>query len=63
MSHPSEYPLNVKPGNEPEARAKAAAEQRRRVCLRCRNKFLSAGIHNRVCKVCKDSPDWRSGVA
>ena len=32
-----------------------------RVCLKCREYFLSHGSHNQVCRPCKVGPDWQAG--
>jgi len=37
-------------------------EAKERKCLRCGDKFMSAGIGNRVCQHCKESTVWRSGT-
>ena len=29
-------------------------ETKKRKCLRCGNEFLSNGVHNRLCKSCKE---------
>jgi hypothetical protein len=34
-----------------------------RSCLCCGRAFVSAGAHERVCRVCKDSEEWLAGAA
>jgi hypothetical protein len=34
---------------------------RKRRCLMCRQLFASDGTHNRVCRRCKRSQQWRDG--
>jgi hypothetical protein len=46
---------------------RCAAKQSRagiwRACTMCRERFLSEGIHNRVCLPCKETEVWRYGGA
>jgi len=34
-----------------------------RPCLCCRKTFASAGAHERICRDCKESEEWRAGAA
>ena len=36
-------------------------EQKRRVCLRCQDKFQSEWAGDRICPRCKQSSAWRAG--
>ena len=38
-------------------------EPRRRKCLRCQESFTSAWPGERVCSPCKQTSDWRDGIA
>jgi hypothetical protein len=34
-----------------------------RPCMMCQEKFLSEGVHNRICLQCKDTDTWKYGAA
>ncbi|HEX6093042.1 MAG TPA: hypothetical protein VFZ07_06790 [Dongiaceae bacterium] len=38
-------------------------EPKRRKCLRCQESFTSAWPGERVCSPCKQTSDWRDGIA
>ena len=42
---------------------RAANDTKQRVCLRCTQAFTSLWAGERICKHCKETSAWRSGVA
>ena len=43
--------------------AQNKAEQKKRLCLMCGRMFDSLGPGNRICKKCKSTAAWRSGLS
>ena len=52
----------MKKRDDKKPAAEHSAETKVRRCLKCKRSFLSAWAGERICRPCKSTEAWRSGI-